>query len=120
MIDKVTAGAGVGPARAPGCVIDGEFQVDTAIVPEVAAKKVKAASEVAGQANVLVFPDLNTGNIAYKLTQYMAGAHGDRAVPAGLCQADQRSVARGQRRRTSWPRRPSCWPWPEQSRSPVV
>ncbi len=54
--------------------MDGEFQLDSAIVPEVAAKKVKTASSVAGQANVLVFPDLNTGNVAYKLAQYMAGA----------------------------------------------
>ena len=74
LIDKVTR-----PWRWPGsalptCLLDGEFQLDSAIVPEVAAKKVKAASAVAGQANVLVFPDLNTGNVAYKLAQYMAGA----------------------------------------------
>ncbi len=54
--------------------IDGEFQADAAIIPSVGAKKVKEPSAVVGQANVLVFPDLNSGNIAYKLTQYMAGA----------------------------------------------
>ena len=42
--------------------------------PAVAAKKVKRETQVAGNANVLIFPDLNTGNAAYKLTQYMAGA----------------------------------------------
>ena len=60
--------------RAAELKIDGEFQADAAIIPSVAAKKVKEPSEVVGQANVLVFPDLNSGNIAYKLTQYMAGA----------------------------------------------
>ena len=54
--------------------MDGEFQVDTALVLHVAATKIKDPSEVAGQANVLIFPDLNSGNIGYKLTQYMAGA----------------------------------------------
>jgi len=54
--------------------IDGEFQVDAAIIPAVAAKKVKEPSAVVGRANTLIFPDLNSGNIAYKLTQYMAGA----------------------------------------------
>jgi phosphate acetyltransferase len=54
--------------------VDGEFQADAAIVPRVAEKKVKVASEVAGRANVLVFPDLDSANCAYKLTQYLAGA----------------------------------------------
>jgi phosphate acetyltransferase len=53
--------------------IDGEFQGDAAIIPRVAAKKVKN-STVAGNANVLIFPDLDSGNICYKLVQYMANA----------------------------------------------
>ena len=55
-------------------MIDGEFQADSAIIASVAAKKVKTESDVAGQANVLIFPDLDSGNIVYKLTQYMANA----------------------------------------------
>ena len=53
----------------PDLKIDGEFQLDSAIVPEVAKKKVKRESEVAGQANILIFPDLNAGNIGVKLIQ---------------------------------------------------
>jgi phosphate acetyltransferase len=60
--------------RWPDAPIDGEFQADAALVPQVAAKKLKRSSDVAGNANVLVFPDLNSGNIGYKLTQYLAGA----------------------------------------------
>jgi len=57
----------------PGLLVDGEFQVDSAIVPEVAAIKCPG-NEIAGKANVLVFPDLNSGNISYKLTQRLAKA----------------------------------------------
>ncbi len=73
-IDKVTQALSIIKERAGDLIIDGEFQADTAIIPAVAAKKVKEPSEVAGQANVLIFPDLDAGNMAYKLTQYMANA----------------------------------------------
>jgi phosphate acetyltransferase len=73
-VDKVRQALKIARAREPGLAIDGEFQADSAIVPRVASKKVKDGSAVAGKANVIIFPDLNSGNIAYKLTQYMAGA----------------------------------------------
>ena len=63
--------------------IDGELQVDSAIVPEVA--KIKCpASDVAGKANVLIFPDLNSGNISYKLVQRLAGARAVGPLLMGL------------------------------------
>ena len=73
-VDKVRRALEIARRRAPDLAIDGEFQADSAIIPRVAAKKVKADSSVAGKANVLIFPDLDAGNIAYKLTQYMANA----------------------------------------------
>ena len=59
--------------RRPDLLVDGELQLDSAIVPEVAARKIKEPSAVAGRANVLIFPDLNAGNIGVKLVQRFAG-----------------------------------------------
>jgi len=73
-VDRVKKALSIARSREPELAIDGEFQVDSAVVPAVAARKVKDESAVAGRANVIIFPDLNSGNIAYKLTQYMAGA----------------------------------------------
>jgi len=73
-VDRVKEALRIARRREPELAIDGEFQVDSAIVPAVAAKKVKDESAVAGKANVIIFPDLNSGNIGYKLTQYVAGA----------------------------------------------
>jgi len=72
--NKVKEALDIIRSRAPELAVDGEFQADSAIVPRVAAKKVKEPSSVAGKANVLIFPDLDAGNISYKLTQYMANA----------------------------------------------
>lgn len=73
-VNKVKQALVLARARQPGLAIDGEFQADSALIPRVAAKKVKGDSLVAGKANVIVFPDLNSGNIAYKLTQHLGGA----------------------------------------------
>lgn len=72
LVDKVRDAVAIANERRPDLHIDGEFQLDAAINPKVAEKKVKRPSEVAGQANIVMFPDLNAGNIGVKLVQQFA------------------------------------------------
>lgn len=74
LVDKVKNALSIANQMRPDLKIDGEFQLDSAIVPSVAAKKVKRESEVAGKANVVIWPDLNVGNVAVKLIQQFGHA----------------------------------------------
>lgn len=82
-VDKVVEAVSIAKSKFPQYKIDGEFQLDAAIVPEIAKAKTPN-SEVAGHANVLVFPDLDAGNIGYKLVQRLAKAEAYGPITQGI------------------------------------
>jgi len=83
MVDKVKNAVKLVKQKNPELIIDGEIQLDAAIIPDVAKKKCPG-SVLEGQANVLIFPDLNSGNIGYKLTQRLAGYTAIGPIMQGL------------------------------------
>ena len=82
-VDKVVEATKIAKQLAPHLKIDGELQLDAAIVPSVGASKAKG-SNVAGKANVLIFPDLDAGNIGYKLVQRFAKAEAYGPITQGM------------------------------------
>ncbi|MDR0719441.1 MAG: phosphate acetyltransferase [Treponema sp.] len=75
LVEKVREAVRIAGEKRPDLAIDGEFQLDTAISPAVAAKKLKRESRVAGKANIIIWPNLDVGNVGVKLVQQFAHAN---------------------------------------------
>jgi phosphate acetyltransferase len=83
LVDKVVSATKIAKEMAPDLMIEGELQADAALIEAIGQKKAPG-SKIAGKANVLIFPDLNCGNIAYKLTQRLAHAEAIGPVLQGM------------------------------------
>ena len=83
LVDKVIEATKIAKKKKPGLLIDGELQADAALIPSIAERKAPI-SKIAGKANVLIFPDLNSGNIAYKLIERLAKAEAIGPISQGM------------------------------------